>query len=387
MKRKTISSATIIIGTCLVLGMLFLMAACASPTSTLTTTASPTSTLTTTASPTPSVSAMTYGPAWDQIVQKAKQEGQINAYGYGFTGTIGAAIANTFGKEYGIKINATSALSAQLKERVVTEKATGHLTADLMSCVGNVEAMMYNEGLLAEVQSKLPEMTATTQADWVCWPVGANGYILNMETSWWGILVNGNLVKPEDEPKSWLDLLDPKWDGKIVTSSIYLSGEFGRFWYGAPLLGIDPADYITKLAKNHPDIESTIFNAGDRLAKGDFALQFMGYNEYASQQVAAGIPLRLANTKEGLLTAPATSYAMVEDCPHPNATLVYINWACSAEGQRVLAEINELTANRAGCGSFDAPGVLPQPLPPLRYIPFSDEIQIVSFQTTGIARI
>ena len=40
----------------------------------------------------------------------------------------------------------------------------------------------------------------------------------------YGILINTDLVKPADEPKSWQDLLDPKWKGKIVMFDPTISG-------------------------------------------------------------------------------------------------------------------------------------------------------------------
>ncbi len=44
----------------------------------------------------------------------------------------------------------------------------------------------------------------------------ANEYFVPIFTINYGLLVNTRLVKPGDEPKSWLDLLDPKWQGKIL---------------------------------------------------------------------------------------------------------------------------------------------------------------------------
>ena len=51
-------------------------------------------------------------------------------------------------------------------------------------------------------------------------PYVADGISLSSNTLSYGILVNNNLVKPGDEPKSWHDLLDPKWQNKILADDM-----------------------------------------------------------------------------------------------------------------------------------------------------------------------
>lgn len=254
-----------------------------------------------------------YGPEWDKIVAAAKIEGEINAYGYGFTGDKGKRLEETFGKKYGIKINPTSAMSAQLCERVKTESAMGKVVADLMNVVLDAEFELVLAGLTEEIASKLPELSVTAKNEWYYYPATPEGHIITPDKSVHGLVINQDLVRPKDEPTSWYDLLDPKWDGKIVMGSPTLSGEAYRLWLFADKLGIaDPEGYYRKLAKNHPVVESNLFKAGERLAAGDFAINFINYSGWAGPLKLAGVPLKIANTKEGLVTLPGSSLILVK---------------------------------------------------------------------------
>ena len=334
--------------------------------------------------PPPPKAKIEYGPEWDKIVEAAKQEGEINAYGYGFTGERGTWIDETFGVRYGIKINPVSALSAQLYERVKTEQVTGQIVGDMVNIVPRWTAQMYIEGLLEESASRLPELAATTADDWQLPMVYGEGHFLGASGTQMGPMYNYQLVPPAEAPKSYMDLLDPKWDGKVVVISPTIGGTAYRLYMAMPKMGIDRDDFFTRLGKNNPVIEASIFAARDRVVAGDYPIMLMGSIQLAGEGLEGGAPVTMAPVKEGYLWQPGACYCMTKGAPHPNATLVFMNWALTEEGQAAIGKGYRDLQPRVGVGPFYYPYSTPDKMPPLWFLTLDEDLETVQLQGTGL---
>ena len=149
------------------------------------------------------------------------------------------------------------------------------------------------------------------------------------------VVYNTNLVR-RDELRSFWDLTNPRWKGKIVAYDPRLPGGASndmRFLYYNPKLG---PKFIQKLFS-----EMEIAIAADRrqvmdwLATGKYALAL-----FASREVDAakkqGLPveeLTSLNAEGSHLSSGAGSIALINRAPHPNAARVFINWFLSRQGQ------------------------------------------------------
>jgi len=334
---------------------------------------------------TPTGEPYSYGsPEWDKVVAAAKAEGEINAYGYGFTGDRGKLLEDTFCKEYGIKINPVSALSGQLYERIKTEMAVDKVVADLLNITPRWTLVCQQDGMFIETASQLPELKATKADDWVLPMILAEGQIVSASGVPMGMAINTKLVPPEEEPTSWYDLLDPKWKGKIVFESPSMGGTPYLMWQAMPKMGIDREDYFRKLGENEPIIESNVFTAYDAVKEGRAAVMFLGGTDVASEFFAGGAPIKWINTKEGCVWQPGGNYSRIKGGPHPNASLLFINWSLTVEGQKAVGEGYHGLMPRAGIGPYYNPGAVPDGIPKLWTLSYEEQLEMDALQASGI---
>lgn len=141
------------------------------------------------------------------------------------------------------------------------------------------------------------------------------------------LLYNKDKVAAAEAPKSWTDLLDPKWKGRVATGHPAFSGCTG-IW----VLALKKAygwDYFENLAKNNPRIGRsgndpvTLMNAGECLVGPAPA-------STAFQQVDKGNPVQPVYPTDGatLCVGPA---AVMANAPHPNAARLFMEWLMSNE--------------------------------------------------------
>ena len=146
---------------------------------------------------------------------------------------------------------------------------------------------------------------------------------------------NTNLVKAEDAPKSFADLLNPKWKGKMVKGHPGYSGTIMTATYQmARDLGWD---YFEKLAKqNVLQVQSSV-DPPKKLALGERAVMADGNDFNLVQLKEQGQPVQVVYPTEGspLIVCPN---AVLKMAPNPNAARLFQSYLFSAEGQQLLCD-------------------------------------------------
>ena len=150
---------------------------------------------------------------------------------------------------------------------------------------------------------------------------------------------NTRLVSPKDAPAGYLDLLDPKWKGKLVKSHPGYSGtSLTGFYALTKALGWD---YFEKLAKQGVQQLQSTTATPKSIASGERAVMVDG-NEYNMFiEIDAGSPVKIVYAKEGtpFVTSPTAVFA---DAPHPNAARVFQNFLYTAKVQQLIVETGGL---------------------------------------------
>jgi iron(III) transport system substrate-binding protein len=263
---------------------------------------------------------------WDKVVAAAKAEGSLVLY----TALVGApstkAIARAFETKYGIPVQVLEARASELRERIRTEQSAGRYLGDVMFNSENQAIILNAEDKSIVRHEPVPNATGLTD------PFRDDGLKSPVMTINYGLLLNDRLVPPGEEPKSWRDLTDPKWKGKILSDDMRaVGGGYVVFFVTNEKLG---KAYHEALATQGIQFTREIREAARRVARGEMAI-YMPFI-LGDIQNLKGLPVRAFVPAEG---APYVLYAasMIKDAPHRNAARLYIDFAMSDEVQEIFA--------------------------------------------------
>ncbi len=264
-------------------------------------------------------------PAWDQVVAAAKKEGRLVLYSGAATPSTLEPIMAAFQERYGIKVDLLFGRPSETRERIRAEQAAGRVQADLLmdGLTLNIPAFI-GSYVPHEPFPNLGKLVPPFKSDGTLVPVG-----IGRQT----VVMNTRLVKPEDEPKSWLDLLDPKWKGKIITDDPRSPGS-GSIVFDV-LAEKFGNGYLEKLASQKPVIATDINQAERRVAQGEFAF-FIPFR-IQSVLTLRGLPVKAMRAKEGDVYI-VMAMARVKGAPRPNAARLFTDFFLSPEVQRILLD-------------------------------------------------
>ena len=146
---------------------------------------------------------------------------------------------------------------------------------------------------------------------------------------------NTNLVKKEDAPKSFADLLDPKWAGKMVKAHPAYSGTIMNATFQiARDLGWE---YFEKLARQRVMQVQSATDTPKKISLGERAIMIDGAGYLVIRYKEDGQPVEIVYPQEGTPVATAPS-AIFKNAPNPNAARLFQNWMHSREGQQLVVD-------------------------------------------------
>ena len=281
---------------------------------------------------------------WKQTLDLAKKEGQLNVYFWGSTALLDEGIFQAAFPE--IKVTGVTGRGPQLLQRILSERRGEKYLADVyIDGLGNIYPA-YNAKVLDPIK---PTLILPAVVDATKWWQGKHHYtdpedryIFRFQsTAMKGMIsYNTSLVNPKSLKSFW-DLLQPQWKGKIEVRDIREAGPGSagiRFFYHNAELG---PNFIRRLIG---EMDVTLYRDGrlatDWLASGKFALCFFCNDTDAAKRQGLPVDSFRDVLKEGAgLYQQAGSITMVNKAPHPNAARVFINWFLSPEGQHALQRV------------------------------------------------
>jgi len=270
-------------------------------------------------------------------VDAARKEGKVVVYGSVVPQAMDG-LHQAFKKKYGIDVEYWRGSSTQVSERALTEWRAGRPGFDIAEGNRGVQLIMKNEGLF---QKFVPPASEKFPAQYK----EKDGLITPWRVLPISILYNTELVKSADLPKTLDDLLNPKWTGKISIPDPTRHTTTAQFlWNLQKFKGDKWLDYVKALAKQKPILVESLAPVTPTIIKGE-ALVGIAYIKYVKQYKGPVnyIPMDKYLTDPNYLSLSAKS-------AHPNAAKLYIDFACSPEGQKEIAEDGEFVL---------APGVYP----------------------------
>ena len=275
---------------------------------------------------------------WERILEGAKKEGKVVA-SIPPSAELRKGLEETFSKRFGIVLEPVPSRGANLINRIVDESKAGIRYFDLH--IGGTESIV--KGLLppgvvepVEPWFTLPEVKETK--NWWgghIWIDNAKRFVYpfaayQTESLWY----NSNLVRPE-EIRSFDDLLDPKWIGRIGFSDPRTPGSGASMW--SYMREIKGEEYSKRLVGQKLFLTRDLRLLAENLAKGQISIAVgIAYAEFLPF-IKAGLPVKpLPAPREGMYaTAGYGSLTIIKNAPHANATKLFVNWFLSKEGQEI----------------------------------------------------
>jgi iron(III) transport system substrate-binding protein len=281
-----------------------------------------------------------------EIQVAGRKEGKLVVYVGGGHASPAAqhAISQDFKEKYAITIEWTNlGGGTDMVPRLLAEQRTKQYVADIaMTGFGTVNAALKPRGYLQPILApstfeksvwRLDPAAAVPQdRDWL--------FLFMALTP--SFFINTTLVPSADEPKSYQDLLSPKWQGKIVLQNPAQPGT-GSGWFYATykVLG---THYLTTLAKQVV-LVTGVSDSVDAVARGAYPIALSPSNSRGRQLVLEGAPVKFIHPKEGSHLATQGIH-FISNAPHPNAAKLFLNWIYTREGQTLYATNHQVPSLR-----------------------------------------
>lgn len=262
----------------------------------------------------------------EKLVAEARKEGSLMIYSSAPVDDMQALIM-PFEQKYGIKVQLWRGGSEATLQRAVAETRAGRYDADLFETNGPELEALYREQILQAVKSPtLGQLLGAAVPEHGAW-IGTR---LNIITA----AYNTNLVKPEDVPKTWEDLLEPEWKGKLgieAEDHDWMAEIVSSFGTEEDGLG-----FFRKLGEsNGYSVRKGHTLLTNLVASGEVPFALTVYHYKAEQLKQKGAPI------DWLVIPPAAvrvnGVGLSRTAPHPNAAVLFIEFELT-EGQKILAE-------------------------------------------------
>ncbi len=293
---------------------------------------------------------------WEKTVSAARAEGQLTVYG----SRPYESVFPEFQKKYpGIKVVYVLGRAPDLVTRALSEQRVGKYLGDLFLAGVTPTFTVYEAGALAPMRPVLVLRDVLDLSKWwerrLPFVDKENQYIFAMNGVFRVETVYNNKLLDPKELKSYWDLLNPKWKGKIVMYTRPYSQL--KFYYYHPDLG---PKFMTRLFSEMEVTPSAdMRQISDWLAVGKFPLAIASPGTDTLAAERQGLPIGIYQPdhfKEGTtLVAASGSAALLKNAPHPNAAKVALNWLLSREGQALFQKTYAAAEGAADSRRIDIP--------------------------------
>lgn len=267
-----------------------------------------------------------------ELYTSAKKEGEVTWYTAQILGETAQRVVNAFQTAYpGIKVNLLRASGQVLYQRVMQELSMNALQGDVigLSDSGGQQAELKEAGHFAQYKPhRMAEVLPAFQN------IDPDGYYHTTNVNLAIVVYNTKLVKPEDKPKTWLELADPKWKGKAAMGHPGFSS-MSTSWV-ATMNRMYGWKYFENLAKNDTQVTRNINDTTTLVTAGERAVGCTPVPT-ARMGVARGNPVGVIYPDDGalLLVSPT---GIAKNSKHPAAARLLMEYLLSAECGRVIVE-------------------------------------------------
>lgn len=282
--------------------------------------------------------ALTAAPALaadPALIAAAKKEGQLTWYTTQIVNQFARPAADAFQKKYGIRVNYIRADSNEVTLRIQNEGKAGRVQADVFDGTGATAALKANNLVakyIPQSAERLPDRYKDKDGFWVA----TNLYVLTPA-------FNTELVKKGTQPRTFQDLLDPKWRGKMAwNSSVTPSGGAGFVGVVLAHMGEEKGmAYLRQLAPQKiTGLQVAARQVLDQVIAGEYVIALNIFNNHAVISASKRAPVEWIAMEPAL--AVFSCLSLTAGAPNPNAGKLFIDFLMSEEGQKLYRDADYL---------------------------------------------
>ena len=261
------------------------------------------------------------------LVEKAKAEGKVAFYA---NITAIQPIMEEFSKTKGVKGEYTRISTSKFLATVLTEYQAGKLMADVLQAPLPIMELLKDKGVLASYKSP----AAASYPEWT----RKDDRIQIFGIEYVALIYNKELVKPNDVPKRYEDLTDPKWKGKIVMANPSAHATTISWLIGLKE-NVFPSEkawmkFVKGLAANEPMFVKSFGPTPAPVESGE-KLIAISMPKYIITKAPA--PLDWARVEQPLLGTPR-GIAVSSSASQPNAAKLFVDYWLSRDAMQMLAD-------------------------------------------------
>ena len=263
-----------------------------------------------------------------KVLALAQKEGTLTLY-TSFAEKDLPPLLGAFEKRYGIKVRVWRSASENVLQRTVAEASAGRREVDAVHTSAIEMEALYRESILQPVvaphDAKLLEGALRPHRGWIA------TYL-----SFWVQAYNTSLVRKEDLPRRYQDLLDPRWKGKLGIEARVPD------WYAALVADMGEEKGIRffreLVAKNGISVRGGHTLLNNLVVAGDVPLALTMYQYIVEGAKRKGAPV------DWIVLEPAigrmSGVGIARQAPHPNAALLFYDFMLSREAQQLLLSLD-----------------------------------------------
>jgi iron(III) transport system substrate-binding protein len=265
------------------------------------------------------------------LYDAARKEAPMTWYISFYGADIPAKTVAAFAAKYpGLTVNPIRMTSGAIFQRLNQDLRSHVAVASVYtSSIGGQYDVLVHDGVLAEYT---PEAGAALNPNVKSAIVP--GYVYPLGTGLMTLAYNTAKVKPADAPKSWLDLLDPKWKGQVAVGDPSFSG-FDAVW-DVIMTKMYGWEYYEKLAKNNPLVQRSTFDTLTALNSGERSIGVMSDTQ-AVDSAAKGNPIAAVYPSDGTVMILGMT-AILKDAPQPATARLFTEFLLGPEHGKILIE-------------------------------------------------
>ena len=254
----------------------------------------------------------------------ARKEATLTWYVAQMSGEAAEDMGRTFTKRYpGISVSVIRTTGQVAYQRVLQELKNNSPQCDVFSTtdISHMPALKARNALAQYSPQNLGDLAPPFVG------LGEDGFYVPTTASLQIMVYHTQKLKPEDVPKNWTDLADPKWKNHLALAHPAFSGYFGQMVLA--LRNLYGWEFLEKLAKQNPRIGRSgndpiaMVNAGE-------ALVGTGPVSTSVQNIEKGNPIGFVYPTDGTLLCYGPS-AVLASAPHPNAARLFLEWLLSSD--------------------------------------------------------